>query len=138
MSNLIASNYRATSSGYLPNLISPEIIENAASTVASPQSATKGGATFCNLTSTGIVAFTPAVVPPIGAIKDFYQKSGGAQAAIQATNNCVFVQGPTNTLIATQVLLTTAYTQYARFQYIGLNTSGLQMYRLLSTTGTPS
>ena len=136
MSNLIATNYRASATGYLPHLISPEIPENPGSTAAS-QTSTKGSATFCNLSGTGVVSFTPAAVPPVGAIKEFYQKAA-AVANIQALTNCVFVQGPTNTPIATQVQLGTAITQYAKFQYIGLNASGLQMYRLLSTNGTVS
>ena len=137
MSNLIATNYTASSTGYLPQLISPEIPENSVSTVSTPQSATKGSSTFCNLSSSGIVNFTPAVVPPLGAIKEFYQKSTGAIAGVKPLTNCVFVQGPANTPIV-QVLFAAVPTQYARFQYIGLNAGGFQAYRLLATNGTVS
>ena len=143
MSNLIATNYRASATGFLPSLQSNEAIETLTTSATSTPSlaSVKGGLTTVASTGTaaGItpVTFTPAVIPAIGAIKEFIQMSTTATNVCAITPNAasvVFIKGA-STSVAT-VTLDVVLSQFARFQFIGVNGSGKLVYRLLATNGT--
>jgi len=143
MSNLIASNYRATSTGFLPSLQSNEAIETLTTslTVSPALTSVKGGLTTVASTGTAAgvtpVTFNPAAIPPIGAIKEFIQMSTTATNVCAITPNpttVVFIKG-SSTSVAT-VTLDVVLSQFARFQYVGVNGSGKLVYRLVSTNGT--
>jgi len=135
MSNLTATNYRASATGFLPQLYSPEIIETLAP-AGTTASSTKGSATnvsFATAAAAGTLTFTPAVTPPVGAIKEFYN-TAAFQATITPGTNVALISG-SGTVINT-IVLANVVTQFAKLQYTGLNGSGKLVYRLISSNGT--
>lgn len=131
MSLLQASTYKPTATGYLPMLKSldvPEVLASAASNAT-----TSLATTVCLTSAPAPCTFTPAVVPPIGAVKKFVQGGATNAVTITAGGNAIFVKGPNNVGLAAQVVLGAALTQYAVYQFVGINASGLQMYRLIET-----
>ena len=140
MSQLQASNYKATATGYLPMLKSLDVPEIPGSAAAS-QTTTNLATTTCLLSAAGAVTFSPSVVPPIGAIKKFLQGAAFNATITPDPAKAIFVKGPNNVALATNVVLAalaSGVVQTASYQYIGLTSAGLQQYRLIETNSTSS
>ena len=129
MSNLIATNYRASATGYLPALNSSDNTE----TVSTGGSAGAPGAvsngTTLTTTAIGSLYFNPTVTPPVGAIKNFV--TGTGTTTVYPGTGVTFIQGSA-TAVNTIVMPTLNRCQ---LQFVGVNGSGNEVYRLINYTG---
>lgn len=134
MSLLSPKYYSGTSNGSLPLLLSSDAPETvtAAGTASAPASTTTGTC-YVALAATGNVYFQPsASQPDPGHVKIFNQTAAFAATILPGTNT-VFKQG---TVVKASVTLGTALTQYCWLQYVGKDSTGKYVYKIVNTNGT--
>ena len=132
MSNLIASNYRSSATGYLPALNPIDTIESVSTGGSlSVPGAVSNGTTLAT-TAISNLYFNPTFTPPVGALKNFV--TGTGTSVVYPATGVTFIQG--NSTPATAVNTITMLTaNRCQLQFVGVNGSGNEVYRVIHYTG---
>jgi len=129
MSNLIASNYHPSATGYLPALNPVDTTESVSTGGSAGAPGAVSNGTTLTTVAIATLYFNPTFTPPVGAIKNFV--TGTGTSVVYPATGVTFIQGP-STAVNTITMLTANRCQ---LQFIGVNGSGNEVYRVINYTG---